>query len=182
MRRSPHRSDARLPYLTVSDGARLKTVTLCSGVTPHDVEVWAAWFEDFFATLASLFRPVEPRQTARSYLKALLGTVERKNTRQISAYTSRSNSEETAMAARKTAAPRPAKTPPNRQSAGPAKAQGRSPCRSGSAAVTARSASRKARAWPAGAPAKPPSPDCAAGSGRPVTTPRPVPALTPRRR
>jgi hypothetical protein len=80
-------------------------------VTPHDVEVWAAWFEDFFATLASLFRPVEPRQTARSYLKALLGTVERKNTRQISAYTSRSNSEETAMAARKTAAPRPAKTP-----------------------------------------------------------------------
>jgi SRSO17 transposase len=54
--------------------------------TLRDVEMWAEWFEDFFATLASLFCRVEPRQTARAYLKALLGTVKRKNTWQISAY------------------------------------------------------------------------------------------------
>jgi SRSO17 transposase len=54
--------------------------------TLRDVEMWAEWFEDFFASLASLFCRVEPRQTARAYLKALLGTVERKNSWQISAY------------------------------------------------------------------------------------------------
>jgi SRSO17 transposase len=54
--------------------------------TLRDVEMWAEWFEDFFATLASLFCRVEPRLTARAYLKALLGTVERKNSWQISAY------------------------------------------------------------------------------------------------
>ncbi|WP_159007437.1 hypothetical protein [Streptomyces sp. NRRL S-813] len=54
--------------------------TLC------DVELWAEWFEDFFASLASLFCRVEPRRTARAYLKALLGPVERKNSWQVSAY------------------------------------------------------------------------------------------------
>jgi SRSO17 transposase len=54
--------------------------------TERDIEMWAAWFEDFFASLASLFCRVEPRLTARAYLKALLGTVERKNSWQISAY------------------------------------------------------------------------------------------------
>lgn len=52
----------------------------------RDVELWAGWFEDFFASLASLFCRVEPRLTARAYLKALLGPVERKNSWQISAY------------------------------------------------------------------------------------------------
>lgn len=47
---------------------------------------WAAWFGDFFAALASLFGRAEPRLTARAYLKALLGTVERKNSWQIAAY------------------------------------------------------------------------------------------------
>jgi hypothetical protein len=71
---------------------------------------------------------------ARSYLKALLGTVERRNTRQISAYTSRSNSEETAIAARKTAAPRPAKTP-----AAPAEPPKCGPCKgTGQVAVPVR--------------------------------------------
>jgi SRSO17 transposase len=52
----------------------------------RDVELWAGWFEDFFASLASLFCRVEPRLTARAYLKALLGPVERKNSWQMSAY------------------------------------------------------------------------------------------------
>jgi SRSO17 transposase len=52
----------------------------------RDVELWADWFEDFFASLASLFCRVEPRRTARAYLKALLGPVERKNSWQIAAY------------------------------------------------------------------------------------------------
>ncbi|MFJ3235792.1 transposase [Streptomyces sp. NPDC086787] len=43
-------------------------------------------FEDFFALLAGLWCRVEPRLTARTYLKALLGPVERKNTWQIAAY------------------------------------------------------------------------------------------------
>ncbi|MFF3404590.1 hypothetical protein ACFYW6_40400 [Streptomyces sp. NPDC002659] len=47
--------------------------------TQRDVEIWTAWFEDFFARIAGLFGRVEPRLTARAYLKALLGTVERKN-------------------------------------------------------------------------------------------------------
>jgi SRSO17 transposase len=54
--------------------------------TLRDVELWAEWFEDFFASLASLFCRVEPRRTARAYVKALLGPVERKNSWQISAY------------------------------------------------------------------------------------------------
>ncbi|MER7959328.1 IS701 family transposase [Streptomyces sp. NPDC096030] len=54
--------------------------------TLRDIKMWDSWFEDFFATLASLFCRVEPRLTARAYLKALLGTVERKNSWQISAY------------------------------------------------------------------------------------------------
>jgi SRSO17 transposase len=54
--------------------------------TLRDVELWADWFEDFFASLASLFCRVEPRRTARAYLKALLGPVERKNSWQIAAY------------------------------------------------------------------------------------------------
>lgn len=54
--------------------------------TLRDVERWAEWFEDFFASLASLFCRVEPRLTARAYLKALLGPVERKNSWQIAAY------------------------------------------------------------------------------------------------
>jgi hypothetical protein len=39
-------------------------------------ERWSAWFEDFFASLAGLFGRVEPRLTARAYLRALLGPVE----------------------------------------------------------------------------------------------------------
>jgi SRSO17 transposase len=54
--------------------------------TLRDVERWAEWFDDFFASLASLFCRVEPRLTARAYLKALLGPVERKNSWQIAAY------------------------------------------------------------------------------------------------
>ncbi|MGA5135346.1 hypothetical protein ACPCTO_36820 [Streptomyces olivoreticuli] len=54
--------------------------------TLRDVELWAGWFEDFFASLASLFCRVEPRLTARACLKALLGPVERKSSWQISAY------------------------------------------------------------------------------------------------
>jgi hypothetical protein len=53
--------------------------------TLRDVEMWDSWFEDFFAMLASLSCRVEPRLTARAYLKALLGTVEPKNSWQISA-------------------------------------------------------------------------------------------------
>ncbi|MFF3062872.1 hypothetical protein [Streptomyces sp. NPDC057909] len=53
--------------------------------TERDIEMWVAWFEDFFAMLASLFGRVEPRLTARAYLKALLGAVERKNSWQIAA-------------------------------------------------------------------------------------------------
>lgn len=52
----------------------------------RDVERWDGWFEDFFALLAGLWCRVEPRLTARAYLKALLGPVERKNTWQIAAY------------------------------------------------------------------------------------------------
>lgn len=52
----------------------------------RDVERWSAWFEDFFAGLASLFGRVEPRSTARAYLRALLGPVERKNGWQIASY------------------------------------------------------------------------------------------------
>ncbi|SCE55541.1 DDE superfamily endonuclease, partial [Streptomyces sp. di188] len=52
----------------------------------RDVERWDGWFEDFFALLAGLWCRAEPRLTARAYLKALLGPVERKNTWQIAAY------------------------------------------------------------------------------------------------
>ena len=41
-------------------------VTRCPEETERDIEKWAAWFEDFFATLASLFGWVEPRLTARA--------------------------------------------------------------------------------------------------------------------
>ncbi|MEW1914963.1 IS701 family transposase, partial [Kitasatospora sp. NPDC085895] len=54
--------------------------------TLRDVELWSVWFEDFFARLAGLFGRVEPRLTARAYLRALLGPVERKNGWQIAAY------------------------------------------------------------------------------------------------
>ncbi|MET8329975.1 IS701 family transposase [Streptomyces sp. NPDC005181] len=52
----------------------------------RDVERWDGCFEDFFALLAGLWCRVEPRLTARSYVKALLGPVERKNTWQIAAH------------------------------------------------------------------------------------------------
>ncbi|WP_233289064.1 IS701 family transposase [Kitasatospora sp. MBT63] len=52
----------------------------------RDVELWSVWFEDFFARIAGLFGRVEPRLTARAYLRALLGPVERKNGWQIAAY------------------------------------------------------------------------------------------------
>ncbi|MCX5231498.1 IS701 family transposase [Streptomyces sp. NBC_00233] len=54
--------------------------------TLRDVERWAEWFEDFFATLAGLFGRKDLRGNAHAYLKALLAPVERKNTWQIAAY------------------------------------------------------------------------------------------------
>jgi SRSO17 transposase len=54
--------------------------------TLRDVERWAEWFEDFFATLAGLFSRKDLRGNAHACLKALLAPVERKNTWQIAAY------------------------------------------------------------------------------------------------
>ena len=54
--------------------------------TLRDVERWAGWFEDFFATLGSLFGRKDLRGSARAYVKALLGPVERKNSWQIAAH------------------------------------------------------------------------------------------------
>jgi SRSO17 transposase len=47
------------------------------------VQVWAGWFDDFFAVLAGVFGRVEPRRMAMTYLKALVAPVERKNGWQI---------------------------------------------------------------------------------------------------
>lgn len=55
--------------------------------TLRDAEWWAEWLEDFFASVAGLLCREEPRRTARAYLKALLGPVERENSWQSSACT-----------------------------------------------------------------------------------------------
>jgi SRSO17 transposase len=47
------------------------------------VQVWAGWFDDFFASLAGVFGRVEPRRMAMAYVKALVAPVERKNGWQI---------------------------------------------------------------------------------------------------
>jgi SRSO17 transposase len=54
--------------------------------TLRDVELWAGWFEGFFASLAGLFGRKDLRGSARAYLMALLGPVERKNSWQIAAH------------------------------------------------------------------------------------------------
>ncbi|WAX82157.1 hypothetical protein [Streptomyces sp. KMM 9044] len=47
--------------------------------TERAVQVWAGWFDDFFAGLAGVFGRVEPRLMAMAYRKALVAPVERKN-------------------------------------------------------------------------------------------------------
>lgn len=51
--------------------------------TERAVQVWAGWFDDFFASLAGVFGRVEPRRMAMAYVKALVVPVERKNGWQI---------------------------------------------------------------------------------------------------
>ncbi|WP_343243280.1 IS701 family transposase [Streptomyces sp. SID12501] len=51
--------------------------------TERAVQVWAGWFDDFFASLAGVFGRVEPRRMAMAYVKALVAPVERKNGWQI---------------------------------------------------------------------------------------------------
>ncbi|WP_455678662.1 transposase [Streptomyces bottropensis] len=47
------------------------------------MQIWAGWFDDFFASLAGVFGRVEPRRMAMAYVKALVAPVERKNGWQI---------------------------------------------------------------------------------------------------
>ena len=55
------------------------------------MQVWAGWFDDFFASLAGVFGRVEPRRMAMAYVKALVAPVERKNGWQIAEHVGHSS-------------------------------------------------------------------------------------------